>query len=235
MIVVQPASAQPSGSWAGCQQQLIAHGVAAEAQLHGPDSFAPGPNRFAVLAADGDDGSAKAQGKEPEPQRRSSVPDTTPTGETLGLAGETLGHAPNALHTAQACMQSGAPNAAGVVSGPSSEAMPPQQQLDTALGSTRHRRGKLVSPTDTLPSVGDVRRFATAMPRPVSWTTHPGDCENSPSPICDVVERGAVDVDALTAKRLVPDVTPSNETLRRGPNVEGYPRHVLGQGASGTN
>ena len=35
-------------------------GVAAEAQLHGPDSFAPGPNRFAVLAADGDDGSAKA-------------------------------------------------------------------------------------------------------------------------------------------------------------------------------
>ena len=59
-------------------------GVAAEAQLHGPDSVAPVPNRFAVLAADGDDASAKAQGKEPEPQRRSSVPDTTPTGETLG-------------------------------------------------------------------------------------------------------------------------------------------------------
>jgi len=125
-------------------------GVAAEAQSHGPDSFAPGPNRFAVLAADGDDGSAKAQGKEPEPPRRSSVPGTTPTGETLGLSGETLVHAPNALHTAQACMQSGAPNAAGVVSGPSSEA-PPQQQSDIALGSTRHRRGKLVSPTDTLP------------------------------------------------------------------------------------
>ena len=131
-------------------------------QLHGPDSFAPGPNRFAVLAADGDDGSVKAQGKESDAKVQRPVP--------------------------------------------------LQQQSDIALGSTRHRRGELV-------------RLATAMPRTVRCTTHPGDCENSPSPIRDAVEHG----------RLVPDVTPSDETLRRGPNVEGYPGHVPGQGASGTN
>ena len=62
-----PASGlPPTRGAARCDTMKNPHergGVAAEAQLHGPGSFAPGPNRFAVLAADGDDGSAKAQGK----------------------------------------------------------------------------------------------------------------------------------------------------------------------------